>query len=189
MAKNPSTTTLYKMKIANILSLLISFALASAGRGSESEVLEFVSSDGVASRLVTDFDFFPKIFAQVDSQSKDETQQNNRYFTTYTLLAASSTKDSEIPSQGWSHWVEVKIEKSASDEFMNVRAVSFTALRRGDSWPCFFTGKVIRLNNEGEVVEVLASEIKPSEQVGATQYQSKPEGSDKPPAEAEGRSR
>jgi hypothetical protein len=189
MAKNPSTTTLYKMKIANILSLLISFALASAGRGSESEVLKFVSSDGVASRLVTDFDFFPKIFAQADSQSKDETQQNNRYFTTYTLLAASSSKDSEIPSQGWSHWVEVKIEKSASDEFMNVRAVSFTALRRGDSWPCFFTGKVIRLNNEGEVVEVLASEIKPSEQAGATQYQSKPEGSDKPPTEAEGRSR
>jgi hypothetical protein len=171
------------MKNAHILSLLISFALLSAGRCNESEILEFVSSDRVASRLVTDFNFFPKIFAQADSQSKDEMLQNDRYFTTYTLLAASNSKDSEIPSQGWSHWVEVKIEKSASNEFMNVRAVSFTALRQGDSWPCFFTEKVIRLNNEGEVIEVLTSETKPAaEQAGtgqpATRSQSKSKGRD-----------
>jgi hypothetical protein len=182
------------MKITHILSILIAISIAITRlEGSESEVLAHVAKDPVTSKLVADFDFFPKLFAQADSQSKDETQQNDRFFTTYTLLAASRSNESKLPSQGWSHWVEVRLEKSASSEFMNVRSLSFTALRRGDSWPCFLTDKVIRLDERGEVTVVLTSEQKQAEQAGtgqpATRSQSKSEGDDKPQPEAEGRSR
>jgi hypothetical protein len=182
------------MKTSYILPLLISTYL-SCGilKGNEVEALEFVGSDSVASKLVADFDFMPHVFAQTDTQSKDETLRNDRYFTTYTLLAASRSRDSEVASVVWSHWVEVKIEKSASSAFMNVRGVSFVAIRAGDALPCFFTEKVYRLNKSGEVREVITSEKTPAEQAGtgqpATRTESKSEDSDKPQPEAEGRSR
>lgn len=177
-----------------IRSILVATCIAFTRlEGSESEVLGHVAADPVASKLVANFDFFPKLFRQEDSQSKDETLQNDRYFATYTLLAASRSKDSKLPSQDWSHWVEVKIEKNVSNDFMNVRGVSFTALRRGDSWPCFLTDKVIRIDQRGEVTAVLTSKTTPAEQGSAgqpaTRSESDSKGDDKPQPESEKRSR
>lgn len=182
-----ASIVLQEMKTAFILSLILATGLATSSlKGSESEVLGFLSSDRVASTLVADFAFFPKFFGQTDSQAKDESQMHDRYYTTYRFLAQTSPSDSSTFNGGWSHWVEVTIEKNASSKFMNVRSVAFTALRHGDAWPCFNTEKVIRLNKEGKVIELLAANTKSAGGADqpATAPDLKSEGKDKPQLES-----